>query len=140
VVLSLIAAAGAGVLALTGCGGGDESASVPTGPLVDYVTCTSDKGREDVAAFRATAHHPGMAGKRRKGRGYPTIREAFEATVTLCVFPNNKAAIEIEQEERCAEWKNDHHAVVKALTALSLADIEQRLVEYRVLCDEGLIG
>lgn len=137
-VLFLIA--GAGVLVVTGCGGGDGSPSVPTGPLVDYSACFTGKEKalaeENEAAFRAGLHHPASVTKQPKGN-LPTIEERFTGGVQLCssrlLLRNKEAALKVESE-RCAEWKEDKHSVIEALAGQPAIDVEQRLVEYRVLC------
>lgn len=132
-----------GLLALAifaaGCGGGG-SASVPTGPLVDYAACFTGKQKalaeENEAAFRAGLHHPASVTKQPKGN-LPTIEERFTGGVLLCssqlLLKSKEAALKVE-EERCAEWMEDQHSVIKALAGQPAIDVEQRLVEYRILC------
>ena len=138
---ALFLIASAGVLGVTGCGGGgDESPSVPTGPLVDYSACFTGKEKalaeENEAAFRAGLHHPASVTKQPKGN-LPTIEERFTGGVQLCssrlLLRNKEAALKVEAE-RCAEWKEDKHSVIEALAGQPAIDVEQRLVEYRVLC------
>jgi len=122
-----------------GCGGGG-SASVPTGPLVDYAACFTGKQKalaeENEATFRAGLHHPASVSKQPKGN-LPTIEERFTAGVLLCssqlLLKGKEAALKVE-EERCADWTEDQHSVIKALAGQPAIDAEQRLVEYRVLC------
>jgi hypothetical protein len=109
--------------------------------LVDYATCSTGKERtldeRNEAAFRAGLHHPASVTKQPKGN-LPTVEERFTAGVQLCssqlLLRSKETALEVEAE-RCAEWKKDRHSVAEALTSLPAIDIEQRLVEYRVLCD-----
>ncbi len=137
-VLFLLAAASA--LTVASCGGG-ESASVSTAPLVDYAACFTGKVRalaeENEAAFRAGLHHPASVTVHPKGN-LPTLEERFTGGVQLCsshlLLRSKEAALEIEAE-RCAEWKEAKHSVIEALAGLpSAIDVEQRLVEFRVLC------